>query len=866
MRKLFLTVLFVVTAVVLQAQTSIQVQTHNVVAADEHFNVTFIIEGDAKISDFTWSPGEDFQLLWGPQQGRSSSVQIINGKTTKSVQTTYSYLLRPVKTGKFTIPQATAKAKGAVITSQPVSVEVVASNSSSSAQAQQQPQQQQQRQRQTAGVKDGDIFLTLDLNRTNVVVGEPIVATVKLWQRVNIAGFESAEFPNFNGFWSQEVEAPTNIEFTRETYDGQIYNSALLRKYVLIPQQEGNVTISPAELVCLVNIRVSSGGNSIFDGFFDDYTTIRKRVVSKPVNVKVSPLPAGAPSSFAGGVGKFSMTAKMSKDSLKTHEAASLVITLSGTGNISLLEAPKVVLPPDMELYDTKVSENIDKGGRNGSKVYEYPFIPRSYGDFTIEPIKYSYYDVNSGRYVTLETEPISFYVEKGKEFENAGVVVGGVSQKDVRNLGTDIRFINTKDAQLQSRGDFFVGSVLFWIIEVGLILLAVLCWFAFRKLAARRADVVGSKNRKATKMAMKRLQLAGTFLRQNLYTAFYEELHKALLGFISDKLNFPVAELSKENIAEAMKKGNVEEQHIESFISLLDACEFARYSPSAGYEAMSAHYDAALDVISSIDSNMKTKKNTGRTAVLALIALMAFPAAMNAQDNYLESVWDEANLAYTEGRWQEAIDGYQLIADASLESAPLWCNLGNAYYRVGNISKAILCYERSLKIDPSYGDARFNLDFLNSQIQDRIDPVPELILKTWMRKVSHLLDSNAWAICFLILLAVTLALVLLFLLASSLAGRRVGFFAAPVTILLAAAALSFSLWQKNEYMQADKAIVMRPVASVKSSPSYESAKDLFVLHEGTKVTIIDSVGSWNNVELADGRQGWIPSSDLERI
>lgn len=865
MRKLFLTVLFIVTAVVLQAQTSIQVQTHNVVAVDEHFNVTFIIEGDAKISDFTWSQGEDFQLLWGPQQGRSSSVQIINGKTTKSVQTTFSYLLRPVKTGKFTIPQATAKAKGEVITSQPVSVEVVSSNSSSGQQAQQQ-QSQPQRQRQTAGVSDNDIFLTLDLNRTNVVVGEPIVATVKLWQRVNIAGFESAEFPDFNGFWSQETEAPNNIEFTRETYDGQIYNSALLRKYVLIPQHEGNITVSPAELVCLVNIRVSSGGNSIFDGFFDDYTTIRKRVMSKAVNVKVSPLPAGAPASFAGGVGKFSMSAKMSKDSLKTHEAASLIVTVSGTGNISLLEAPKVVLPPDMELYDTKISEKIDKGGRNGSKIYEYPFIPRSYGDFTIDPIKYSYYDVESGKYVTLESAPISFYVEKGKEFENAGVVIGGVNQKDVRNLGSDIRFINTKESQLKSRGHFFVGSLLFWILTVALVLISVACWFAFRKLAARRADVVGSKNRKATKMAMKRLQLAGTFLKQNLYTAFYEELHKALLGFISDKLNFPVAELSKENIAEAMKNGNVEEKYIQDFICLLDACEFARYSPSAGYDAMSAHYDAALDVISSIDSNMKSKKNMGKSVVLALVALMALPTAVNAQDNYLESMWDEANLAYTEGRWQDAVDGYQMIADASLESAPLWCNLGDAYYRVGNISKAILCYERALKIDPSYDDARFNLDFLNSQIQDRIDPVPELILKTWMRKVSHLLDSNSWAVCFLVLLGLTLAMVLIFLLSSTLAGRRMGFFTALATLLLAAAALSFSVWQRSEYMQADKAIVMRPVSSVKSSPSYESAKDLFVLHEGTKVKIIDSVGSWNNVELADGRQGWIPSSDLERI
>ena len=864
MRKLFLTVLLAVSAVIVQAQTSIQVQTHNVVAADEHFNVTFIIEGEGKITDFNWAPGEDFQLLWGPQQGRSSSVQIINGKTTKSVQTTYSYLLRPQKPGKFTIPMATAKVKGNEITSRPVTIEVVASGASSQQPAQQ--QSQQSKPRQSAGVGDNDIFLTLNLSRTNVVVGEPITATIKLWQRVNIAGFESAEFPDFDGFWSQEIEAPNNIEFTREAYEGQIYNSALLRKFVLIPQQQGSVTISPAELVCLVNVRVSSGGNSIFDGFFDDYTTIRKKVVSKPVTVRVSPLPAGAPASFGGGVGKFSMSARISKDSLKTHEAASFIVTVSGTGNISLLDAPKVVLPPDMELYDTKVSEKIDKGGRSGSKTYEYPFIPRSYGDFTIDPVKYSYYDIDAGKYVTLETPPISLHIAKGKDAENVGTVVSSINQKDVRSLGSDIRFINTKAPELAAKGYFFVGSALFWIIAAVLLIAAVACWAGLRKLSARRADVVGTKNRKAVKMAMKRLHLAGTFLKQNLYTAFYEELHKALLGFISDKLNFPMAELSKENIAEAMKKGGVEERHIDAFISLLDACEFARYSPSAGYDAMSAHYNAAVDVISSIGSNMKTTKKSSGKAVLMLAVLMALPTFAQAQDAYVDSLWNSANQAYSEGRWADAAEGYSLISDASLESAALWCNLGDAWYKDGNIPKAILCYERALKVDPSYGDARFNLDFLNSQIQDRIEPVPELILKTWMRKISYMLDSDAWAVCFLVLFGLTLAMVLLFLLAPSLSGRRAGFFTALATLLLSIGALSFSIWQKSEYTMADAAIVMRPVSSVKSSPSYEAAKDLFVLHEGTKVKVIDSVGSWNNIELADGRQGWIPSSDIEII
>lgn len=858
-------------AVITFAQTSIKVQTHNVVAADEQFNVTFIIEGEDKSSDFAWEPGEDFQLLWGPQQGRSTSVQIINGKTTKSVQTTYSYVLRPVKTGKFTLARASAKVKGQDIYSQPTTIEVVASGSSSSSssgsQSSSQGSSQSARQSQSGVVQDDDIFLVLNLSRSDVVVGEPITATIKLYQRVNIAGFESASFPTFNGFWSQELEAPTNIEFSRETYDGQIYNSALLRKFVLIPQQQGAVKIDPAELICLVNVRVSSAGTSIFDGFFDDYRTVRKKVASKPVTVNVKPLPAGAPASFGGGVGEFAISAKLSKDTLKTHEAASLLVTVSGRGNVSLLETPKVNFPPDMEVYDTKISDRIDKGGLAGSKVYEFPFIPRSHGDFIIEPIKYSYYDVSKKMYVTLETPAIPVTVERGNESDAGGVVISGSQQKDVRNLASDIRFINTKAPGLSAKGKFLVGSGAFWIILVLIAAAAAACWFSLRKLAARRADVVGTKNRKATKMALKRLQLANTFLKQNLYTAFYEELHKALLGFISDKLNIPVAELSRDRIAESLKEGNVEESSVDTFISILDACEFARYAPDAGHEAMEAHYKSALDVISSIDSNMKAKKTAPKGSVMAVLMLLVVSFSASAQEkDYVDSLWDAANLAYVEGRWTDAISDYQMISSMGLESASLYCNTGDAFFKDGNVPMAILYYERALKLDPSYDDARYNLDLLNSTIQDRIDPVPEFVLKAWAREICYIMDSNAWTVCFFVLFALTLAMTLLFLLAPTVGGRRTGFFTGIVLFLLAVFSLCFSVWQKNDYMKAEGAIVMRPVTSVKSSPSAEASKDLFILHEGTKVKIIDQVGSWNNIELADGRQGWIPSGDIETI
>ena len=868
MRKLLFTALMILSVVPAFAQSEIKVQTHNVVAADEQFNVTFIIDGESKPSDFTWNPGDDFQLLWGPQQGRSTSVQMINGKTTKSVQTTYSYVLRPLKAGKFTIARASAKVKGQDIFSEPVSIEVVASGSANrQTDGSSQGGQQAQRQSQNGMIQDDDIFLTLELSRSNVVVGEPITATLKLYQKVNIAGFESAEFPTFNGFWSQEIEAPTNIEFVRETYDGQIYNSALLRKFILIPQQQGQIKIDPAELVCLVNVRVSTGGASIFDGFFDDYRTVRKKVASKPLTVNVSPLPAGAPASFAGGVGEFRISAELSKDTIRTHEAASLLVTVTGRGNVSLLEAPKVNFPPDMEVYDTKISDKIDKGGTAGSKYYEFPFIPRSHGDFVIEPIRYSYYDVNQKKYVTLETPPIPISVERGNETDAGGIVVAGNVQKDVRNLGSDIRFISTKDPGLSSKGVFFVGSVLFWIILAVLAAAAAICWAALRHLAARRADVVGTKNRKATKMALKRLQLAGTFLKQNLYTAFYEELHKALLGFISDKLNMPVSELSRDRIAESLKDGNVNSGLTETFIGILDACEFARYAPDAGHEAMEAHYQSAVEVISSIDSEMKSRKSSGKGAMLAVIMLMAVAPTVSAQQKeYVDSLWNAANQAYAEGRWNDALSDYELISGMGLESAALYCNTGDACFKAGNVPGAILYYERALKLDPSYADARYNLELLNMGIQDRIDPVPEFVLKAWSREVCYIMDSDAWAVCFIVFMALALALVLLFILSPSVAGRRTGFFAGIVMILFAVFSLTFSIWQKKDYMRADDAIVMRPVTSVKSSPSSEASKDLFILHEGTKVKIIDEVGSWNNIELADGRQGWIPAGDIETI
>ncbi len=877
MKKLFCIVAFLLTAIFqMSAQNVIRVEAPDVVAVNEQFNVTFIIEGEKSPSDFQWSSGDDFQLVWGPQKGSSSSIQIINGKRSSSHQTTFTYILIPKATGTFQLPAATALLSGDRISSTQASIQVV-SDGASSSQSLGQNGGKSSGGGQTSSTGSGeissnDLFMRLSLSRTEVVIGEPITATLKIYQRANVVGFENAKFPTFNGFWSQETYVPNNIEFKRESLDDKIYNTAVLRTYVLIPQQSGTITIDPAELVCLVNIRTApSTSNSLFDSFFqDEYRTIRKRVTTPAVKVKVNPLPAGQPASFGGGVGNFGISARLTTDNLKTHDAASLVITVSGRGNVALLEEPKVNFPPDFEVYDTKTTENTDKsnGGTSGSKSFEYPFIPRSHGDFTIDPVEYSYYDVNAGKYVTLRTEPLHVKVAKGKGGDSTPVttVNSGVERKDVKSLADDIRFIFTGKPGLSGSGSFFVGSVFFWILLALMILGATSVYLAFRKVAAMRADVAGTKNRRATKMAQKRLKLAGEYLDKNLYTAFYEELHKALIGFVSDKLNMDMSEISKDNIASALTEGGVSEEQTKAFTDLLDACEFARYSPDGGNEAMRSHYDAALKVISSIDSGLKTGGKSLRKVVTVVTLLLSLGASMNIQAKDLDSLWTAGVQAYTDGKFSDASAAWTSIEESGQKSAKLYYNLGNAWFKQGNYPKAILNYERALRLDPSYSDARYNLEFTSNFVQDKIEPVPEFILKSVARKVCYVMGSNAWAVIFLVLLAAALVMGLLFLLGSSVGKRRAGFYCGIVLLLLSAGALSFSIWQKSDSVKTDTAIVMSPVSSVKSSPSSGSSKDLFVIHEGTKVTILDEVGSWKNIALADGRQGWITSNELEVI
>ena len=868
MKKIILTALLALVSLLQLPAATIKVQAPNLVGPDEQFNLTFIIEGEHAPSSFEWNcPDEDFRIVWGPQKGTSTSISIVNGKKSTSSQTTYTYVLLPKRSGTFTIPSATATIKGENVSSRAVSIEVVGGNASSGQQAHSSSSSHPSSPSSSATQSDrsSDLYMRLILSKNRAVVGETVAATLKLYQRVTIAGFEDAHFPNFNGFWSQELQAPSNIEFRRENVGGEIFNTAVLRSWNLIPQQAGEIRIEPAELVCLVNVRAPRASTgSIFDSFFqDDYQTVRKRISTPAQTVTVSALPAGAPASFSGGVGRFTMNASVSRDSLRAHDAASLKVTVAGKGNIALLEAPKLKFPPDFEVYDTKVTD-----GASG-KVFEYPFIPRSHGEFDLGPVEFSYYDVSEGRYVTLKSAPLHISVSRGAEDISYGTqtVAAPVSQKDIRNLGEDIHYIAVREPSLSRRRSPWVGTPLFWVIAALMVVAAAASCIFGIKFRERRSDVIRTKGRAALKMARKRLSKAGEYLSGDLYSAFYEELHRALLCYVGDKFNMDISDMSRENIANRLVSEGAGEDAAREFTGLLEACEFARYSPSAGHEAMSAHYEQAVSAIAAIEEGMKHTKKGSVTAAAAALAILAgvsgFAPDLRASAP-ADSLWAAGVSAYENGLWDEAGRNFEAIRDMGLESAELHYNIGCAAFKRQEYAKAILGFERALKLDPAYPDAKFNLEFANSRIQDKVEVVPEFFLKTFFRNAGRMLTSNAWAVLFLVFLGAALGMVVLFVLGTGRA-RKAGFFSALASLLLALIVLSFSISGKKAFESDEEAIVVSAVSSVKSAPG-DSSTDLFVLHEGTKVKVSDSVRGWLEIELSDGREGWLKESEIERI
>ncbi|WP_159517105.1 BatD family protein [Sunxiuqinia indica] len=574
----------------------------NVVSVGEQFRLSFTL--NERGTDLQLPDISNFDVLMGPSTSQSSSVQIINGQTTQSVSFSYIFILRAKEEGKFTIRPASIKVDGKVYESNELSIQVVKGQKPQSSTN---SQQQQSSTTASGSIDKDDLFVKVDLDKRNVFKGEQIIATVKIYVApdVPITNFDDVKLPSYAGFWTQEINIPNQISFTREVYNNKIYQVGVLKKTILFPQQTGKITIDPFEITCLVRQRIRQQ-RSFFDDFFDNYRNIQAKVVSPPVSINVKNLPS-EPASFTGGVGNLKFSASLDKNQLKSNEAATLKITISGSGNLRLIDAPKVEFPADFEVYDPKTSENLNtsNGGLTGSKTFEYLFIPRFAGEYSIPPVKFASFNPVSRSFEYAQSKEFTLQVEKGNDDQNT-TVTSAYSKEDVRFIGKDIRFIKQGQYKLKPKESSFFGSLAFYLLYLGAALLFTVIALVYRKKLKENSNMQLVRNKKANKVARKHLKVAAGHLKNNNDEAFYESVLKAFWGYLSDKLSIPLADMNRQNASESLEKRQVSPEVITDFIHIVDTCEYARYAPSAVESTKTELYDKAAGLMGKLERQIR--------------------------------------------------------------------------------------------------------------------------------------------------------------------------------------------------------------------------------------------------------------------
>ena len=566
----------------------------------EQFTVSWTVNSGG--GEFSAPSFNGFYKLMGPQTSYSSSTQIINGKMSNQTSYVYVYYLQAVKEGKFVISPATFTLKNKTFSSDSMYIEVVGNT----AQKQNVPTGKNNSTDEPGVESSGNnIFINLSVNRKEIYLGEHIVATVKIYSRVNISGINEIKYPSFNSFLKSDIETPPLTSLKQENVNGTIYGSGVVQQFLLYPQVTGEINIDPVQISVLVQQKTGGQSDPFFGDFFTSYQTVPKAVASQSVKIKVKPLPGIKPDDFSGVVGKLGLKASMNKETVNVNDAVNFKIIISGNGNLKIAEPPHLKLSPDIEVYDPKISDDIKNGpnGTSGLKTFEYLLIPRHYGNFTIPSVSYSYFNISTGRYEKLTTDEFHFNALKGND-QNTGVnVYGGVAKEDVKYLGKDIRFIKPDPGILRKSANIILTKHSFYSAYGFSFLAFLVILFMRREHIRRNSDLSQVRNRKAGKVALKRLQSASICLKDEQIDKFYEEILKAVWGYLSDKLSIPVSDLNRTNAISSLQEWGVDEEKINNLAEILDACEFARFAPSSSGTEAATIYEGTSQFIKSVEN-----------------------------------------------------------------------------------------------------------------------------------------------------------------------------------------------------------------------------------------------------------------------
>lgn len=854
--SIFLICLFIACACFSQV---IRVSTPSRVEAGENFRVSFKVTTQ-DVDDFRSGlhSTDVVEVIAGPYTSSESSFQMVNGHTSSSSSITYTYTLYAAKSGVYNIPAAHARVGGKQISSRPAKVTVVGSaqgRGNNSPKMHEDDNYPPHMKVAGSAISGRDLFIKVSANKRKVYEQEPILLTYKVYTLVDLTQLEG-KMPELTGFHTQEIPLPQQKSFHIERVNGKPYRTVTWSQYVMYPQMTGKMEIPSITFKGIVVQQNRSVDP--FEAFFNGgsgYVEVKRNIVAPSIKIDVLPLPH-KPANFSGGVGKFNISAQLNKNELKAGDPLSLRIVVGGIGNLKLIKQPVVNFPKDWDKYDPKVTDKtkLTSNGLEGNMIYDILAVPRNQGHYTIPPVELTYYDTSLNQYKTIKTQSFEIEVAKGDGSRSSVVDYSKDQPKDIKD-------IKKGEAELHSVDNFFFGSVGYLMSLLIPFAAFVALLVIFRNRAIDNADLVKMKGKKANKIATKRLRQANKLMLAGKTNEFYDEVLRALWGYVGDKLNMPAEKLSRENISEKLQSHNVDDNTISKFISAIDDCEMMRFAPGDPEGNMNKTFESAMTAIMEIENVMKKKSNKAKVSGFSfvLMILMLMPLSANAITK------QNADDEYAKGNYQQAIKDYQEILKAGV-SSEIYYNLGNAYYRTDNITQALLAYERALQLSPGDNDIRFNLQYARSKTIDKITPETEMFFVTWYNSLVNFTSVDRWAKTAIVSIVMALLLILVFLFAPQMWARKSGFYGSAVFLLLFAFANLFAFQQKHELETKQGAIVIAPTVNVKKTPA-ASGTDVFVIHEGTRVDITDrGMKQWRGIKLADGREGWLKTSQIAEI
>jgi hypothetical protein len=596
-----LLLLFTLPVLTVGQDITVTVEAPAAVAVGEQFRVVWTV--NSRGGNFTPPSFDNFYLLSGPQTSFSSSTSIINGKVTSEIKNSFSYYLQATGTGNFTLGPGIYTEGRKDYSSKQVEIEVVENRTAAAA-----------RNNSTgdtgtgaeASVSGEEIFLRLLIDRSRVYMGEHIVATLKLYSKANLSGIRDYKFPDFSGFLKEDIETPQVTSLTRENVNGEIYGTAVLQRYLLFPQRTGTIEINPASLTVLLQERVQSN-DPFFGDFFSSFNTVPRMISSEAVMITVQPLPEGAPASFSGAVGDFTLETHTDRDSVMVNDAVTYTIRISGNGNLRLIQAPDISLSPDIEAYEPKTTSSVrtTTSGSEGSRTFEYLLIPRYHGNYNIPPFEFSWFDPDQERYLTARSSAGEIVVIKSGEEQEGTEIFGGRSGADVRYIGSDIRHIWSDPGRFRRDGETMLSVSRLYLTLLILLLLFFLIILLRREQIKRNADIARVRNRKAARIASNRLNVARKSLKSSDFRNFYSDLLSALWGYLGDKLSIPLADLKKENVMTALLEKSKSDELTTMASDLIDICEYNRYAPADGNDDPARIFDMAVELIKRIEKKV---------------------------------------------------------------------------------------------------------------------------------------------------------------------------------------------------------------------------------------------------------------------